>query len=69
LLIGPVSSDKPRGKFNRPIKKQVTLRLDADLIEWFKVRLGSRTSPARIHLPLRQLSGFRESETGIVKVF
>ena len=25
-----------RGKFYRPVKKQVTLRLDADLIEWFK---------------------------------
>ncbi len=26
-----------RGLFYRPIKKQLTLRLDADLIEWFKV--------------------------------
>jgi len=25
----------------RPIKKQVTLRLDADLIEWFKTKQGS----------------------------
>jgi uncharacterized protein (DUF4415 family) len=29
-----------RGKFYRPIKKQVTLRLDADLIEWFKAKQG-----------------------------
>jgi uncharacterized protein (DUF4415 family) len=28
------------GKFYRPIKKQVTLRLDADMIEWFKGRGG-----------------------------
>ncbi len=25
-----------RGKFYRPIKKPVTLRLDADLLAWFK---------------------------------
>lgn len=25
-----------RGKFYRPIKKPVTLRLDADILEWFK---------------------------------
>ena len=25
-----------RGKFYRPIKKQVTLQLDADVLEWFK---------------------------------
>lgn len=24
------------GKFYRPIKKQITLRLDADVIEWFR---------------------------------
>jgi uncharacterized protein (DUF4415 family) len=25
-----------RGKFYRPVKKQVTLRLDADVLHWFK---------------------------------
>jgi uncharacterized protein (DUF4415 family) len=25
-----------RGQFYRPIKKQITLRIDADLIEWFR---------------------------------
>jgi uncharacterized protein (DUF4415 family) len=29
-----------RGKFFRPNKKQVTLRLDADLIDWFKAKQG-----------------------------
>ena len=29
-------SDAKRGLFYRPIKKQITLRLDADLIDWFK---------------------------------
>lgn len=28
------------GRFYRPIKKQVTLRLDADLIAWFKGQGG-----------------------------
>lgn len=25
-----------RGKFYRPVKKQVTLRIDADVLDWFK---------------------------------
>jgi uncharacterized protein (DUF4415 family) len=29
-------SNGRRGLFYRPIKQQITLRLDADLIEWFK---------------------------------
>ncbi len=33
--IGDWSQAK-RGLFYRPIKKQITLRLDADLLEWFK---------------------------------
>jgi len=28
--------DKKRGLFYRPVKQQITLRLDADLIAWFK---------------------------------
>ena len=28
------------GKFYRPVKKQVSLRLDADMLEWFKVQGG-----------------------------
>ncbi|MGH2410328.1 MAG: BrnA antitoxin family protein, partial [Chloroflexota bacterium] len=31
-------SDGRRGLFYRPIKKQLTLRLDADVIAWFKAR-------------------------------
>lgn len=26
-----------RGRFYRPIKQQITLRIDADLLEWFRV--------------------------------
>lgn len=31
-------SDAKRGLFYRPIKKQLTLRIDADVIAWFKNR-------------------------------
>lgn len=31
-------SGAERGLFYRPVKKQLTLRLDADLIEWFRSR-------------------------------
>ena len=29
-------SDARRGVFYRPVKQQITLRLDADIIAWFK---------------------------------
>lgn len=29
-------SNAIRGKFYRPVKRHVTLRLDADILEWFK---------------------------------
>ena len=30
--------DAERGRFYRPVKKQITLRLDADVVAWFKRR-------------------------------
>jgi uncharacterized protein (DUF4415 family) len=33
-------SDAVVGKFYRPIKKQVTLRIDADVLAWFKAQGG-----------------------------
>jgi uncharacterized protein (DUF4415 family) len=33
-----------RGKFYRPIKKQITIRLDADVLEWFKHHSGKYQS-------------------------
>ena len=30
-------SDARRGVFYRPVKKQITIRLDADIIAWFRV--------------------------------
>ena len=34
-----------RGRFYRPVKKQVTARLDADVLDWLK-KQGKATSPA-----------------------
>ena len=31
-------SDGRRGVFYRPVKQQITLRIDADIIAWFKAR-------------------------------
>lgn len=31
-----------RGQFYRPVRKQGTVRLDADVQEWFKVRQGGK---------------------------
>ena len=33
------------GRFYRPVKKKVTIRLDADILEWFK-RNNNRYQPA-----------------------
>ena len=35
-------SNWTRGKFYRPIKKQVTVRLDSDILEWFKAKQGGK---------------------------
>ena len=35
-------SDARRGVFYRPVKRQITLRLDADIIAWFKAHARDR---------------------------
>ncbi len=40
------------GKFYRPMKKQVTLRLDADMLEWFREQGGKYQT--RINQALRE---------------
>lgn len=47
-------SNAVRGKFYRPVKQQVTLRLDADLIHWFKTSEGGRGYQTRINAALRR---------------
>ncbi len=41
-----------RGRFYRPVKKQVTMRLDADVIAWFKS--GGARYQTRINAALRE---------------
>jgi uncharacterized protein (DUF4415 family) len=48
-------SDARRGVFFRPVKKQLTLRLDADVIEWFKIHArGERGYQTSINSALRE---------------
>jgi len=43
-----------RSVFYRPVKKQLTLRIDADVIDWFKTRAGnSEGYQTRINEALR----------------
>ena len=48
-------SDARRGLFYRPVKKQITLRLDADVVTWFKSRVpGGRGYQTEINRALRE---------------
>lgn len=47
-------NDAKRGAFFRPVKKQLTLRLDADVIDWFKTHAaGSEGYQTSINSALR----------------
>lgn len=47
--------DAQRGLFYRPVKKQITLRLDSDVLAWFKRRApGGRGYQTEINRALRQ---------------
>lgn len=44
-----------RGKFYRPVKQQITLRIDADVIAWFKAQTPSgRGYQTNINQALRE---------------
>ena len=48
-------SDARRGVFYRPVKRQVTLRLDADVLTWFKSHAeGGRGYQTDINRALRE---------------
>lgn len=48
-------SDARRGIFYRPVKKQITLRLDADIVAWFKAHArGGRGYQTDINGALRE---------------
>jgi uncharacterized protein (DUF4415 family) len=45
-----------RGKFYRPVKKQVTVRLDSDVLEYFKAKQGgARGYQTAINAALRKV--------------
>jgi uncharacterized protein (DUF4415 family) len=51
-----------RGLFFRPIKKQLTLRLDADLIDWFKTHASRGEGyQTRINSALREYIAQRDA--------
>ena len=48
-------SDARRGIFYRPVKQQITLRIDADIVAWFKARAdGGRGYQTDINGALRE---------------
>lgn len=48
-------SDARRGLFYRPVKQQLTLRLDADVVAWFKRQApGGRGYQTHINRALRE---------------
>ena len=48
-------SEARRGVFHQPAKQQITLRLDADVVVWFKEHAtGNRGYQARINHALRE---------------
>lgn len=54
-------SNAARGQFYRPVKQQLTLRLDADVVHWFKTHAGEgRGYQTKINAALRR---FVEEET------
>jgi uncharacterized protein (DUF4415 family) len=56
LLTEDFWKNAVRGKFYRPVKKQVTLRIDADVLEWFKAQQGgARGYQTKINAALRKV--------------
>ena len=54
-----------RGLFYRPVKQQLTLRLDADLVAWFKNHArGGRGYQTDINSALREYIEAREKQAG-----
>lgn len=48
-------SGAERGRFYRPVKQQLTLRLDADVVDWFKRRVpGGKGYQTEINRALRE---------------
>ena len=54
-----------RGKFYRPVKKQLTVRIDADVVEWLKSRGSGYQS--RLNAILRGAMLFRGSPPSLIR--
>lgn len=46
-------ADADRGRFFRPKKEPVTIRLDADVVDWFRREAGGRGYQTAINAALR----------------
>jgi uncharacterized protein (DUF4415 family) len=54
-------SGAQRGVFFRPVKQQITLRLDADVVDWFRRNAGENEGyQTSINKALREYVGRRE---------
>lgn len=51
-----------RGRFYRPVKKQTTIRIDADVLEWFKRHPRGRGYQTHINAALREYVGRKQGE-------
>lgn len=51
-----------RGRFYRPVKQQLTLRLDADVVHWFKSHAQSGGYQTRINQALRDYVAEQERQ-------
>ena len=58
-------SDSKRGVFFRPVKQQISMRLDADLVNWFKIHSQGREYQTDINLALREHVRRCESQKAI----
>ena len=54
--------DVRRGEFYRPVKQPVTIRLDADVLSWFKQHADGRGYQTEINRVLRTHVAEREKE-------
>ena len=56
------------GKFHRPVKRQVTLRIDADVLNWFKTHSGKYQSAVnaalREHVQRKSKKGGKAGRMG-----
>ena len=55
-------SNAERGRFYRPVKQQLTLRVDADVVHWFKTHAPDGGYQTRINQALRDYVAAQERD-------